>query len=169
MDFVSHSLWGGICFGRKNTALFILAASISILPDILTEGLFMILYLLKSGGMPGWEHGHPNISDYPAFAQNLYNVTHSLIIFAAVFILICIIARRPIWIAAAWGLHILIDIPTHSLTLFPTPFLWPISDFKINGIGWDNPLILIIDIILLIAAYSLWFYRKFQRGKAYPN
>jgi membrane-bound metal-dependent hydrolase YbcI (DUF457 family) len=169
MDFVSHSLWGGVCFGRKNTKTFLLAVSISILPDILTEGLFMVLYLLKIGGMPGWEQGHPNISEYPIFAQNLYNITHSLIFFVVVFVLFWIFARKPIWIVAAWGLHILIDIPTHSLALFPTPFLWPISDIRFNGIGWDNPIILAVDIILLMVAYSLWFYRKFRLRKSCPN
>jgi hypothetical protein len=113
--------------------------------------------------MPGWEHGHPNINDYPLFAQYLYNTTHSLIVFAVVFGLFWIVSRRLLWILAAWGLHILIDIPTHSLALFPTPFLWPVSDFKVNGIGWDNPIILAIDIILLIAVYSLWLFPKLHR------
>jgi len=60
----------------------------------------------------------------------------------------------------AWALHIIIDIPTHSYELFPTPFLWPISDFKINGIPWDNSIILIPDIILLIILYTFWFYKS---------
>jgi membrane-bound metal-dependent hydrolase YbcI (DUF457 family) len=162
MDFVSHGLWGSVSFGRKSKKLFMLAAGISILPDILTEGLFGALYLLNIGGMPGWEHGHPNISDYPTFAQNLYNITHSIVIFAIMFGLLWIILRRPMWIIAVWGLHILIDVPTHSLALFPTPFLWPISDFKVDGIGWDNPVILAIDIILLTTAYSLWLYPKIR-------
>ena len=119
MDFVSHALWGGVSFGRKNKIIFLLAAGISILPDILTEGLFFALYLLNIGGMPGWENGHPNISDYPVFAQNLYNITHSLAIFAFVFALFWVAAKKPVWIVAVWGLHILIDIPTHSLALIP--------------------------------------------------
>ncbi len=163
MDFVSHALWGGVSFGRKNKRLFLLAAGISILPDVLTEGLFFVLYLMGIGGMPGWEHGHPNITDYPMFAQNLYNITHSLVIFALVFALIWIAAKRPVWMVAAWGLHILIDIPTHSLALFPTPFLWPITNFKVNGIGWDSPIIMGVDIVLLIAAYACWLYPKFHR------
>jgi membrane-bound metal-dependent hydrolase YbcI (DUF457 family) len=165
MDFVSHALWGGVSFGRKNKNNFLLAAGISILPDILTEGLFGVLYLLNIGGMPGWENGHPNIGDYPMFAQNLYNITHSLVIFVLVFALLWVAAKKPIWIIAVWGLHILIDIPTHSLDLFPTPFLWPISDFKVDGIGWDNPVILAIDIMLLIVVYSLWLYPEFHRKR----
>jgi len=120
----------------------------------------MVLYLLGIGGMPGWENGHPNISDYPMFAQNLYNVTHSLVVFAAVFGLLWVAARKPVWIVAAWGLHILIDIPTHSLALFPTPFLWPISNFKVDGIGWDSPLVWVTDIVLLIVAYAAWYISR---------
>lgn len=163
MDFVSHALWGGVSFGRKNKRFFLLAAGISILPDILTEGLFFVLYLLNIGSMPGWEHGHPNIGDYPLFAQTLYNITHSLIAFTVIFGLFWIVSRRPVWIVAAWGLHILIDIPTHSLALFPTPFLWPVSEIKVDGIGWDNPVILAIDIALLVTAYMFWSYPRFQK------
>jgi len=165
MDFVSHALWGGVSVGRKNKKIFLLAAGVSILPDLLTEGLFFILYLLNIGGMPGWENGHPNISDYPIFAQNLYSITHSLVIFALMFAIFWIAAKRPVWVVAAWGLHILIDIPTHSLALFPTPFLWPISNLKVDGIGWDNPAILATNIILLIAVYSLWLYRRLIRKR----
>lgn len=163
MDFVSHALWGGISFGRSNRRIFLLAAGISITPDLLTEGLFGVLFLLDIGGMPGWEHGHPNITEFPMYAQNLYNVTHSLVIFIAAFVLIWAVVGKPVWVVAAWGLHILIDIPTHSLALFPTPFLWPISDFKIDGIGWGNPAILAIDIAMLLAVYSIWLYPKFRR------
>jgi membrane-bound metal-dependent hydrolase YbcI (DUF457 family) len=163
MDFISHALWGGISFGRRSKKAFCLAAGLSVMPDFLTEGLFFILYLLGVGGMPGWEKGHPNISDYPLFAQNLYNITHSLIIFVLAFVLIWLVFRRPVWVVAAWGLHIVIDIPTHSLALFPTPFLWPISSFRVNGIGWDNPIVLGIDIVLLITGYSFWLFPRYRR------
>jgi hypothetical protein len=165
MDFISHSLWGGIAFGRRSKRLFWLAIIISLLPDFLTEGLFGVLNLIGVKGIPGWENGHPNITDYPVWAQNLYSITHSLVIFTLVFLLIWVVVRKPIWIICAWGLHILIDIPTHSLALFPTPFLWPISDFMFNGIGWDNALILTVDIFLLIASYSIWLFFRFNKNR----
>jgi hypothetical protein len=31
---------------------------------------------------------------------------------------------------------IVIDIPTHSLSYYATRFLWPISEFRIDGIAW---------------------------------
>jgi hypothetical protein len=163
MDFVSHALWGGVAFGRRNSKVFFQVAVISVLPDILTEGLFGALYVLGIGGMPGWEHGHPNITDYPMWAQGLYDITHSLVVFAVVFALLWLIARKPVWPVAAWGLHILIDIPTHSLALFPTPFLWPLSDFRVDGISWDTPIIWVIDISLLLTAYLLWLIPVLRR------
>lgn len=160
MDFVSHSLWGGIGFGRRNRKPFFVAAGISLLPDFLTEGLFGVLYLLNIGGMPGWEHGHPNITAYPLWAQYFYNVTHSLVLFTLAFLLIWGWVRKPVWIVGAWGLHILIDIPTHSKDLFPTPFAWPLSDFKIDGVGWNNPIVFGANVLLLLVAYSLWLGRS---------
>jgi hypothetical protein len=75
-------------------------------------------------------------------------------------LLVWALVRRPVWVVAAWGLHVLIDIPTHSLKLFPTPFLWPLSSFKINGANWGQPAILGTDALLLLVAYSVWFFLR---------
>ena len=165
MDFVSHSLWGGVALGRSSRKAFLIAAGISLLPDLLTEGLFAVLHLLDIGGMPSWSDGHPNIPAYPSWAQHLYSGTHSFVLFTPTFVLLWASVGKPAWIIGAWGLHILIDIPTHSLALFPTPFLWPLSDFKINGLAWHSPVVFGANVLLLIAAYSLWLTqrRRWQR------
>lgn len=164
MDLISHALWGGIAYGRRTRKAFLTAASISLLPDVFTEGLFGVLYVLRIGNMPGWEHGHPNITEYPIWAQNFYNFTHSTIVFTLCFFLIWAFVRKPVWIICTWGLHILIDIPTHSLDLFPTPFLWPISNYKINGLGWHHPIVIGANILLLLCAYSVWLKRRKRAG-----
>jgi hypothetical protein len=163
MDIVSHGLWGVIALGRKRRSDLILACTFSLLPDVFGEGIMFLLVVLGLGNMPSLEHGHPNITDFPLYAQNFYNATHSLLVFAAVFAAIWIIRRKPFWLLLAWALHIIIDIPTHSFKLFPTPFLWPVSDFKVDGIPWDHSIILIPNIMLLVLFYSLWFFRG--RGK----
>ncbi len=167
MDIISHGLWGGVTLGKKKRRNFIYAFGISILPDILGEGIMFSLIFLGVSNMPSIEQGHPNITEFPVCVQNFYNATHSLIIFIVVFALIWIITRKPFWLLLAWGLHIIIDIPTHSFKLFPTPFLWPISDFKINGIPWDNSIILIPNILLLVIFYIFWFYKKKIKNKIY--
>lgn len=161
MDFVSHALWGGITFGRRTRKAFITATGVSLLPDALTEGLFFVPYLLGVGGMPSWDHGHPDIVVYPLWAQTFYNSTHSIVVFAVAFLLIWALVAKPVWVVGAWGLHILIDIPTHSLDLFPTPFLWPLSDFRFDGVGWHNPVVLGADALLLLGAYWLWLGRRY--------
>ena len=94
MDFVSHALWGGIAFGRRTRKIFLTATGISLLPDVLTEGLFAVLLVLNIGGMPGWGDGHPDITAYPLWAQNFYNFTHSLVVFTLAFFLIWVFVRK---------------------------------------------------------------------------
>jgi len=149
IDFVSHGLWGGIAFGRRSRKAFLAAVGISLLPDLLGEGALGLLTVLDVAGMPGWEHGHPNLTDYPPWARNFYNVTHSLVVFALVFGAVWLLARKPVWITGAWGLHVLIDIPTHSIALFPTPFLWPLSDYRFDGVAWHHPLVFAANSLLL--------------------
>lgn len=166
MDVVSHALWGGAAFGRRSRKAFAAAAGISLLPDLLTEGLFGALFLAGIGNMPGWDQGHPNITAFPMWAQHLYSFTHSLVAFAAVFLVLWAIRRRPVWIAGAWGLHILIDIPTHGLELFPTPFLWPLSTYRFDGVGWHHPAVIGVNALLLVVAYSLWLLSRRRARKA---
>jgi len=160
MDIISHGLWGGVTLGRKRRTDYILAFVFSILPDIFAEGIMFSLIFLGIDNMPSLQNGHPNITDFPTYAQNLYNTTHSSIIFILVFTIIGIIKKQVFLPLGAWGIHILIDIPTHSYTLFPTPFLWPISDYKFDGINWDSPVILIPNIVLLIILYSFWAHKQ---------
>jgi len=84
---------------------------------------------------------------------SLYNLSHSLIIFGAVFAMLFLILRRPVWELAAWPFHILIDIPTHSYQFYPTPFFWPISGIKFNGFSWGTPWFLIANYSAIFLAY----------------
>lgn len=160
MDIISHGLWGGIALGRKRRNDFIYTFVLSIIPDFLAEGIMFSMIYLGVKDMPSLEYGHPNITEFPVYAQNFYNATHSLIIFISVFMLIWAVRKRPFWSLLAWAIHIIIDIPTHSYDLFPTPFLWPISDFKINGISWDKPIVMIPNILLLLSFYAFWFFKS---------
>jgi hypothetical protein len=54
-----------------------------------------------------------------------------------------------------WALHILIDIPTHSLRFFATPFLWPLSDYRFNGISWGNRWFMLANYTALAIVYIL--------------
>jgi len=165
MDIVSHGLWGGAALGRKSRKAFLLAFGLSVLPDILAEGVMSSLAFLKLEGMPNLNNGHPHLAEFPVYARNFYNMTHSLIVFLVLFLIIWAIGSKPFYPLAAWALHIIIDIPTHSLELFPTPFLWPISAYRFDGINWRNPIIMFPNILLLCTFYGIWAYRN-MRGRS---
>ncbi len=166
MDIVSHGLWGSLAFGRRNRRDFWLAFLFGIVPDLLSFGLFTLGAWTGFFDHPDWRSGqHPDPSQIPLFVHMMYDYTHSLIIFFCVFLLVSIIRKAPFLPLAAWGLHILVDIPTHSQDFFPTPFLWPISEYTVNGIAWSHPAILLPDVILLIVLYAWFFVIRCRRDR----
>lgn len=169
MDIISHALWSGALFKSVNLKLkkkkfnFWQAAFWGIFPDVFAFVIPLIIFLFIIIPQTGINFVNINsIIESPPYSsviEMLYNISHSFIIFAIIFLLIWLIFRKPIWIMFGWLLHILIDIPTHLLSHFPTPMFWPISDFKIDGIiYWRESLFMIIDIILLIIIYLMIYY-----------
>jgi membrane-bound metal-dependent hydrolase YbcI (DUF457 family) len=160
MDIISHGLWGGIAFGRTNKKSFWLSFLLGMGPDLLAFAPFFILILLGVVKRPNFSREPPDPNSIPHYVYQLYNFSHSLIVFALLFVILWLIFRRPIWEFCAWGLHILFDIPTHSYKFFPTPFLWPVSHFEINGHSWATREILIPDVLLLLILYAWFFLSK---------
>ncbi|MBI4385684.1 hypothetical protein HY573_02545 [Candidatus Parcubacteria bacterium] len=156
MDIVSHGLWGGLAFGRANKKRFWLAFLFGMAPDLFAFGLLSARVIFGLAPRPQFTLGHPDPSFIPPYVFQLYNMSHSLVIFAAVFLLIWVIRKRPLWEMSAWGLHILFDIFTHSEQFFPTPFLWPVSDVRFAGISWMHPLIFIPNVLALTVFYGYW-------------
>jgi hypothetical protein len=77
----------------------------------------------------------------PGWMLRAHHVAHSLPLLA----LVAIAARVrsgawPPW-AAAWALHILIDIPTHSRRHWAPQFLWPLSTVTVDGVSWPERLV----------------------------
>lgn len=125
MDIISHGLWGGIILGRKNRRDFWWSFAFGTAPDLFSFGIFTGLTTLGLASSPDWSAGHPAQSSIPSYVHSLYNVTHSLVIFIIAFFGVWLIRSKPFLPMLAWGIHILMDIPTHSTEFFPTPFLWP--------------------------------------------
>ena len=166
MDIVSHGLWGGIAFGRKSKKTFLQSFFFGISPDLFSFGVFFVLNILGVHPRPDFSNGLPSPSVIPEYIHSLYDFTHSLIVFGVVFGLVWLFRKKPFLPLAAWGLHILIDIPTHSFDFFPTPFLWPISDFGVDGISWGTPIIWYSNFGLLILLYAITIIKliKEKRG-----
>ncbi|MFH0799525.1 MAG: hypothetical protein V2A66_05010 [Pseudomonadota bacterium] len=157
MDFISHGLWGGLAFGRRNRRDFFLAVLFGITPDVLSFGIFSFMRIVGLASGIDWSNGPPSEHLIPQYVHLLYNFTHSLVTAAAAFLIVYIVRRKIIWPMLAWPLHILMDIPTHSTRFFATPFLWPISNYRFDGISWGRPYILLPDIAILAILYTIYF------------
>lgn len=107
----------------------------------------------KAFGRPEMvEGGVPNGFE---LAHTLYDYSHSLVIWAVVFLIVWFIFKRPRYELFGWALHILIDIPTHVIAFFPTPFLFPISDYRFPyGIQWSERWFMITNYSLLLIVWG---------------
>ncbi|MDP3958439.1 MAG: hypothetical protein Q8Q36_03190 [bacterium] len=163
MDIISHGLWGSIAFGRRNRRSFFLAFLFGILPDFLAFAPHTFGMLLGLNGHEFTFGEPPSPQAFSPYVYDVYNVSHSLVVFAVAFLALWAAFRRPVWEFSAWGLHILFDIPTHSTVFFPTPFLWPVSDLQVNGISWGEPAIFVPNVLLLATLYAWYFFIKPHR------
>ena len=155
MDILSHGLWGGVIWGRKNKRSFWLSFFFGITPDFFSFGIFFIVRMFSFGGF-----GRPEEVNIPSFVHHLYNITHSFVIFALVFAIVWLILKRPVWEMSAWAFHIFLDIFTHSTDFFPTPYAWPFHHQFINSISWGTPSIFFTNIFFLTLIYAVYWYRK---------
>ena len=161
MDILSHALYGGVAFGRKSKRNYLIAFLFGLGPDLLSFGLFFMSNLFGSISGPNNGFGPPDLASIPDTVYLLYDITHSLIVYLVFFALLWWLGKRDFAkLTLAWPLHILVDIPTHSSAFFPTPFLWPVSDFSINGLSWGQPMIFIPNVIILFCLYLYWYIKK---------
>jgi len=161
MDILAHGLWGGAAFGWKRKYFW--AFLFGMLPDLLAFGPFFV-YRLISGTL---KFGKPEIAAIPAAVFTAYNFSHSLFTAAAILLLVRFVISKELFIAAwAYPLHILLDIPTHDKTFFPTPFLFPVSNFRIDGISWGNKYFMLSNYAALLAVYFIYFrYRARKKSE----
>jgi len=101
------------------------------------------------------------------FVWQLYHCSHSLLVFAAVFGLVWAIVRRPVLEILGWGLHILIDIPTHQ-GIFAVHFLWPVSSYGFDGIRWENHWFLAVNYGVLILVFG-WIWMRTRESSVGPS
>jgi len=147
--------------GRKTRRSFWIAFCFGVAPDLFAFGpLFanrMLIHgldFLNNVGKP------PDTASIPAYVHGVYNVTHSLVVFSVAFVAVWLIRRKPLYEMGAWVLHICMDIPTHSTAFFPTPFLWPVSDFHVDGVPWSRPYIFFPNVALLAVLYAWFLYKR---------
>ncbi len=184
MDTFAHAFWAGAAAQAANKKLLERnnkkplsiwrAAFWGVFPDFfaLTPAFIWLVW--------GWLVGSPAIENLTRVDQfepavqdaipivklihSLYNLSHSAIVFLAVFGLAYLLYRRPTWELFGWLAHILIDIPTHTYRFFPTPVLWPISGWKFDGLSWATPWFMAINYSAIIIVY-LYLFRLSRRNR----
>ena len=162
MDVLAHGLWGGVGFLSRGGRAFAAAFVLGLAPDLLSFGLFHLAHpRWISQRILGEVSGPPPISILPEFVFHAYNLTHSLLVWSALFGLIWVLIRKPPWVFLAWGIHILCDIPTHSSAYFPTPFLWPLPTPFVQGFSWATGWFMATNYAALLLVYvTLLVYRR---------
>lgn len=163
MDIISHGLWGGGLFGT-NKKLFWISFAFGIMPDFLAFSFPFAVRILSalSGNGIGFDYGRPAFPDY---VHSVYNVTHSLVVFTLVFLAVWAIRKKVYVPMLAWGFHIFLDIFTHSKAFFPTPFPWPLSEYRFDGISWGTPVIFLTNVVFLVVLYTILFLQNRNKKK----
>ena len=151
MDTLSHALYGKGLFGYKKYRWY--SFFFGIIPDIFSFGIYFIYLIVFSE----YEFGRPSREELPYWVYDLYDISHSMVT-ALVFIAIAYKINKDFaWPMLAWPMHIIVDFFTHSIEFFPTPILWPISDYRFDGVPWSNPYVLVINFVLI---FVIFIYRR---------
>tara|TARA_B100001123_G_scaffold139812_1_gene162463 strand:- start:1828 stop:2313 length:486 start_codon:yes stop_codon:yes gene_type:complete len=152
MDTLSHALWGKGLFGYRKYRWY--SFLFGALPDLFSFGIYFIhsIFFSSSPVM-----GRPTRSEIPEWVYSLYDISHSLVIASIIIFIAYKINKEFAFPMLAWPAHIILDFFTHSIEFFPTPILWPISDFKFDGIPWSNPIIFFTNVLLI---FLLFIYRR---------
>ncbi len=175
MDILAHGLWSGAAAKGVNRKYRHHHLSVKwavfwgIFPDLFAFALPLLWFAwdlifgrVHLADLPRPEQVEPVPTDARLIfqvASALYTLSHSVFVFFLVFGIVFILARRPALELFGWLLHILIDIPTHSYRFYPTPFLWPISSWKFNGLSWATSWFLATNYTALAVVYWL-LYKK---------
>ena len=152
MDTLSHALWGKGLFGYRKYRWY--SFLFGALPDLFSFGIYFIhsIFFSSSPVM-----GRPTRSEIPEWVYSLYDISHSMVIASIIIFIVYKINKEFAFPMLAWPAHIILDFFTHSIEFFPTPILWPISDFKFDGIPWSNPIIFFTNVICI---FFLFIYRR---------
>ncbi len=166
MDIVSHAGWGYATLRWRGEKASRIGALVGAAPDLLAFVPSAARRVLHDGWNASprmerdpsfWRQAGPLPPDLQYVYDHYYVFTHSLVILLGVCGLLWLLRKRSwLWFAIPYGLHILMDIPTH--VRFQTPFLYPLSRWTLQGVSWSEPWILLPNWILLIL--TLWWCRR---------
>lgn len=160
MDYIAHGLWSYIAFHKIRRPLW--AVGFGLLPDSSSWLIYVIYRWVTNGSF-----GRPVLEELPWWIYVLYNISHSLIISCGVIVVISLLLKRVPVYMLAWPLAILLDIPTHTRDFLPTPFLWPLSEWRFDGFSWASTWFVVLNYSVMLTLL-LWIrWKRQQRTKKY--
>ena len=177
VDTIAHGLWAAALAttGKRIDARVQVVRWVvwwTVFPDVLAFGPSVVMDLwLRLAGGAGYEGSlHGGHLPHAHIGLPLYALGHSLIVFAAVFGLAVVVARRLVVGLSGWLLHILIDIPTHRAGMYGTPFLWPISSYRFDGISWGQHWFMLLNYSAIVTVYiALLVWLLVRRRRSGPK
>ena len=135
MDIFAHALWSFILFFRFKKLRW-WAALVGFLPDV-----FVVI--------PHWFVDHQQ-----SHGQRVYDIayqyTHSWVVFAIFYLLLFLITKKQFIVLLAWPFHAFLDLFTHPVWYYPTPFLWPLSSPIVPAFYYRNTTFMIVNYVLII-------------------
>ena len=172
MDTFSHGAWGYVALHRMPRLAWwgVLAGAA---PDL----LFFVPSKIEQVFEKGWAGlaigRDPAIwrADGPPLPPELveayfryYIYSHSLLLLATVTGVVLMTRwRRAAWLAVPYGLHIVMDMPTHER--YQTQPLYPLSSWSMQGMSWADPRIFWPHAVVLAAALGAVWWSRGRSGR----
>jgi hypothetical protein len=176
MDIFAHGLWTNVLYKavpqtRNNKKTTFWGIFFGIFPDLWAFTPVFTYFIYEAIVLRQRPHfASPQDSPIPlplnGLTHNLYNFSHSLVIWAVVFLFVWAVSKKLPWVLLGWALHVCIDIFSHSSKFYPTPFLFPISKFHVNGWPWASSVFMIVNYSLLLILYLFVVPRLRQKKTA---
>lgn len=100
----------------------------------------------------------------------MYRLSHSLVIIVGIMIVVFLIWRFGLkrsfpYAMLGWPLHIIFDMPTHAPDRYPTPFLFPLSDWTLPfGIAWSTPWFWALTWAVILGIYGYFWMQKKKKS-----
>ncbi|MDD5071130.1 MAG: metal-dependent hydrolase [Patescibacteria group bacterium] len=155
MDILSHALWTNLIFKELPMEQRGVAVLFGLFPDLISFSYMTVRNFFRRT----LHFEAPMPSGIPKYVFRLYDITHSLVIWLAIFLILKILGLDlAVVIFYAWGLHIFLDIFTHTSEFFPTPILWPFSRFHFSGINWSNKWFMLFNYAVLLFMYLVFYF-----------
>ncbi len=164
MDIFAHFLWTNLAFLKADDSTRLWASTLSVAPDALAFGPELIRSMIARQSRKWRKVDESTFDDLnksiPRWVFRIYDITHSIPIWIVVCALWWWLSGAFPLIYLGWLGHIVVDIPTHSKKFFPTPFLWPLFDYKFDGISWGVRWFMWANYGSLATAYAILLVTK---------